>query len=572
MFGKLVNTSVALMLGFALCTEASAFPDRLFSKPPSQERSDSLYAIITSEIATHRGQPDYALDLLNQTFKQAPSAELAELIWHTSLQTRDNAKIVASAKQWATIAPQDETPHQSLLSHALENGNEADFVKEFSVMYQLAEDKSAWIARITAMLAQARLTSPQIVTAITPYWEKEAKSPKVQLAIGLFHKANHNVANACRAGLKAVKLANHDEQVITAAADLCWGNDRTQALNILTTYLDEHPNAYKTRLVYSRALSKIGQLKEALDELDVVVQEAPDDPVAFVNAGDIASNCQAFEKAEAFYSRYLDLVASQTPEADLSDNDIWLRLATVYHENGHHEDEVEALASLTAGPHAFQARVKQAVALAEIKRLSEARSVLQKARLYFPDNLNLLITTEAQLLIEAGHNEEALNLMNEARQTSPDDDNLTYDSAIIAQNLGQPELTEKLLKSILDKDPDHIQATNALAYLWVTQDRHLRDARRLLEHAYRLAPQDPYVLDSMGWLCFKEKRYDQAAEFTLTSLKKQFDVEVACHLIEILAASGRQPEAVKLFQELSQRVGNDPRVSKLAQRLKLDTP
>lgn len=76
----------------------------------------------------------------------------------------------------------------------------------------------------------------------------------------------------------------------------------------------------------------------------------------------------------------------------------------------------------------------------------------------------------------------------------------------------------------------------------------------------------------MGWLCFKEKRYDQAAEFTLTSLKKQFDVEVACHLIEILAASGRQPEAVKLFQELSQRVGNDPRVSKLAQRLKLDTP
>ena len=178
----------------------------------------------------------------------------------------------------------------------------------------------------------------------------------------------------------------------------------------------------------------------------------------------------------------------------------------------------------------------------------------------------------AQLLIEAGHNEEALNLMNEARQTSPDDDNLTYDSAIIAQNLGQPELTEKLLKSILDKDPDHIQATNALAYLWVTQDRHLRDARRLLEHAYRLAPQDPYVLDSMGWLCFKEKRYDQAAEFTLTSLKKQFDVEVACHLIEILAASGRQPEAVKLFQELSQRVGNDPRVSKLAQRLKLDTP
>ncbi len=572
MLSQLVNTSVAFLLSFAFCTQANAFPDRLFAKSFSQERSDSLYAIITSEIATHREQPDYALDLLNQTFKKNPSVELAELIWHTSLQTQNNTKIIASARQWVAIAPQDITPHQSLLSYALESGDEASFVKELSVMYQLTEDKSGWVARITAMLAQAKLTSPQILTAITPYWEKEAKNPKVQLAIGLFHKANNNVANACRSGMKAIKLANGDEQIITATADLCWNHDRTQAINILSNYLINHPNAYKTRLVYSRALAKSGQLKKALSELELVTQQAPDDPVAFLNAGEIANECQNFEKAEKFFSRYLDLVATQTPDADLSDNDIWLRLAAIYHQNGHHEDEVEALASLTTGPNALQARIKQAFALAEIKQLPEARSVLQKARQQFPDNLNLLLTTEAQLLIEAERGNDALNLLNEARQAAPNDQDLIYDTAIIAQNLGQSELAEKLLQSILDKDPDHIQANNALAYLWVTQDRHLKEARRRLEHAYRLAPLDPYVLDSMGWLCFKEKRYDQATEFTLTSLKKQFDVEVACHLIEILATSGRHDEAIKLLKELSQRIGSDPRISELAQRLNLAIP
>ena len=183
-----------------------------------------------------------------------------------------------------------------------------------------------------------------------------------------------------------------------------------------------------------------------------------------------------------------------------------------------------------------------------------------------------MLTTEAQLLIEAERGNDALNLLNEASQAAPNDQDLIYDTAIIAQNLGQSELAEKLLQSILDKDPDHIQANNALAYLWVTQDRHLKEARRRLEHAYRLAPLDPYVLDSMGWLCFKEKRYDQATEFTLTSLKKQFDVEVACHLIEILATSGRHDEAIKLLKELSQRIGSDPRISELAQRLNLAIP
>lgn len=133
------------------------------------------------------------------------------------------------------------------------------------------------------------------------------------------------------------------------------------------------------------------------------------------------------------------------------------------------------------------------------------------------------------------------------------------------------EETESILKDILSDDPDHVQAGNALAYLWVTRDMNLPEARRLLEHAYRLSPVDPYVLDSMGWLCFKEGRYDQAAEFTLASLKRLFDVEVACHLVEILAVSGRDHEAEKLFRELEQRAGSDALVLDLAKRLNYKT-
>ena len=161
----------------------------------------------------------------------------------------------------------------------------------------------------------------------------------------------------------------------------------------------------------------------------------------------------------------------------------------------------------------------------------------------YPEHLNLFMTAEARMLIEAGKPEDALGVMKTALAEQPDDVSLAYDTAMIAQNVGHFEETESILKDILSDDPDHVQAGNALAYLWVTRDMNLPEARRLLEHAYRLSPVDPYVLDSMGWLCFKEGRYDQAAEFTLASLKRLFDVEVACHLVEILAVSGRDHEA-----------------------------
>lgn len=567
--GHLVKKTATSLLLAMLSSAVIAFPGRTLPIDVSSRSSDALFAVIAAEIATHRGQPEYAINLLNPIQAQHPSADLAELIWHTAVQTRDQERILNAAKAWVKLDPKAPIPQQTLLADAIDHGREKDFLELLAVTYRAVDDKSAWIARITAMLAQAEMIAPQIESGLEPYWEKETADPKVQIAVGLFHKTKNNLAGACRAGKKAYKQAASNEKIVAAAADLCWGSDRKETTRMLTSFLKQHPNSAQIRLIYGRVLARSGQEEAALREIQKAVDIAPEDPVVLLNAGQIAIDCRLFDSAEGYLSRYVNIVREQTPEADLSDNEIWLRLANVHHENGHHEDEVEALSSLTTGPMAAQARLREAAALAEIKRLPEARTVLQKAAHESPENRNLFITTEAQLLIEANQGHEALQLMLLARDSSPDDSDLAYDTAMIAQNLGQTETAEELLKEMLAQSPDHVQANNALAYLWITEDRHLEDARRLLEHAYRLDPLDPYVLDSMGWLCFKEGRLDQAAEFTLTSLKKQFDVEVACHLIEILSKSGRPKEAEKLFGELLQRVGDDPRVIELGKKLKL---
>lgn len=571
MTGKLFKIAAVLAAFAATAGGAAAFPGADTHSSESRDAAQSLYEVIAAEIAAHREQPEVALALLDKTLERTKSSEVAELAWRTALQTRRPEIVLDQALAWAAIDPKAELAQRTILVNAVEKGLQPEYVEQLSRLYAGADDKAALVADVTTLLSQPELASSALESVLSAYWEKEAESAEVQLAVGLFRKARHDISGACRAGRAAIRLSPASEQVLTSAADLCWQADRAQTEAMLKNYLSKHPDAAAVRLIHARVLSRTGRIAEAMKDVDRAVKDSPDTALIALNAGQVATDCRAFQQAELYFTRYIDLVAEQNPEADFASSDIWLKLAGVMHENGRHQEEADALASLTDGELAPQARLREAAALAEVKRVEDARAVLQNAAEDYPEHFNLFKTGEAQMLIEAGMPEDALLVMTSACAKQPDDVSLAYDTAMIAQNVGRPETAESILKSILSADPDHIQAGNALAYLWVTRDTNLPEARRLLEHAYRLAPVDPYVLDSMGWLCFKEGRYDQAAEFTLASLKRLFDVEVACHLVEILAVSGRDREAEKLFRELEHRAGADARVLDLAQRLKYDS-
>ncbi len=568
MTGKLFKKAAVLAAFAAAVSCAAAFQSAVTHSSESSDTAQSLYEIITAEIAAHREQPDTALALLNKTLERTPSPEIAELAWRAALQTRNPEIVLQQARAWAKIAPNAELAQRTILIDSIEKGRQAEYTEQLSRMYANAEDKAVMTADITALIVQSKLASNTVETVLSPYWEKQAKNAKVQLAIGLFRQALHDMPAACRAGKIAHDLSKDNEQTISAAADLCWPVDRIQTESMLKDFLSKHPEASSVRLIHARVLSRTGRLKDAITEVEQAVKTSINSAVILLNAGQIAIDCRDFHKAEQYLTRYIDLIAEQNPDADFSSSDIWLKLAVALHENGRHEEEADALASLTDGELAPQARLREAAALAEVRKIEDARAVLQKASETYPEHNNLFTTGEAQMLIDAGRPEDALAVMKTALEKKPDDLSIAYDTAMISLNVGHDDEAEIILKDILSKDPDHIQAGNALAYSWITKNINLPLARKLLEHAYRLAPVDPYILDSMGWLCFKEGRNDQAAEFTLASLKRLFDVEVACHLVEILAASGQNHDAEKLFRELEQRAGGDSRVLELGKRLK----
>ena len=438
-----------------------------------------------------------------------------------------------------------------------------------AVMYRNAEDKVAWTARMTELLAKSKLSYAVAKNLLEPYQSRHRNAPQVQLASAVHAKMNSRYEEACRLAASAQKGLPDDEETVSLAADICWPVARKETQSMLERFLKRHPDADTVRLIYGRVLARAGQKEAALKEADRATKGDVENPNLLYTAGLLANEARAPEEALAYFRRYVKYLREESPGIDLSHTDVWLQIGQTALALERPAEAAEAFAELKSGPFARQARLNEARAWAAAGEIDKAIESLRTARQDPHGNEEPLIRAEAELLLEADRKDDAMRVIDEAYERYGKSTDFLYDAAMIAQESGDSKKSETYLLELLDINPDHVQASNALGYLWADQNRRLPEARALLEGAYRLAPLDPYVLDSMGWLCYREGKFDEAAEFILLSLKRQFDVEVAEHLIEVLVAAKRNDEAASLWQDLRKRTNDAPEVLAFGERMGL---
>ena len=160
-----------------------------------------------------------------------------------------------------------------------------------------------------------------------------------------------------------------------------------------------------------------------------------------------------------------------------------------------------------------------------------------------------LLLAEAQILRDAERPTEALALLEAALRENPEDTGLLYEAAMLAERIGRMDLLEARLRRVLELQPDHAHALNALGYSLADRGLRLDEAEALIARAHALMPQDPFILDSLGWVRFR--RGDQVG--ALVHLERAYgmrkDAEIAAHLGEVLWTLGRRDEARRIFAE-----------------------
>jgi tetratricopeptide (TPR) repeat protein len=191
------------------------------------------------------------------------------------------------------------------------------------------------------------------------------------------------------------------------------------------------------------------------------------------------------------------------------------------------------------------------------------------------------LSLKAALANENGRFEEAAKIYEGILQKVTEDAHLDPDERVEEQKairhmlsavyveLDQVEKAAAQLKTLLSQYPDNPTYNNDLGYIWADHDQNLDEAERMIKKALdedrkqrkeekNLKAHDdkdnPAYLDSMGWVLFKKKKYDEAKKYLIQASqdKDGQHIEILDHLGDTYLKLGEKPEAVKIWKKAAE--------------------
>ena len=509
-------------------------------KLPKQELTGQvLYQFLLAEIAAQRGQFGLSasayLDLAISTRDPRIVRRAAEMAFHA----RQYDAALEAVRLWLSLEPESQQARQMQATLLLTTGR----------IDELAASLARDLATAAPGVGDALM---RLAQAFSRYPDKQAihrlfdrlTQPYLDLAEARFVRAQTELgrgdAERARSEIdQALALRpGWDVAALLKAELLPAGPAR---LDFLKTWLDANPEAQEVRLAYARTLVSEKRYAEARVEFGRLLAANPNSADMLYAVGILSLQVNDTAEAEQQLRRFVEL-----GRGDVNPARFYLGQIT---EQAERLDEALVwYDQVTAGEHAMSAKLRAAQVLVRQNKLDEARGRIAAARAGAPDDMRLVVA-EAQLLRNAGRHADAYAFLSRMLELHPDDPDLIYETALAAEKLNYLDAMERHLQHLIALKPDSAQGYNALGYSLADRNMRLDEAAKLIDKAVTLAPDDAAILDSKGWLLFRQGKLSEALDALRRAFAKLPDGEIAAHLGEVLWALGQRNEALAVWRE-----------------------
>jgi tetratricopeptide (TPR) repeat protein len=341
------------------------------------------------------------------------------------------------------------------------------------------------------------------------------------------------------------------------------------------------------RLSYVRALTGLQRYADAVQQLELVTRQKPEVAPPYLSLGALQLELRHSKQGEAALLKYIELAQAQKTtaapavEAPGGDDDdeaakpeaglvqAWLLMAQSAEQRGDFKGAESWLAKVDDPQRALEVQTRRASILARQGRIKEARDLIQRTPEKQPEDARAKLLAEAGVLRDVKRWKEAFDVLGSANQRFPEDADLLYEQAMMAEKLDRMDEMERLLRRVIDIKPDNAHAHNALGYSLADRRVRLPEARSLIQKALELSPGDPFITDSLGWVEYRMGNRDEALRLLRQAYKARPDPEIAAHLGEVLWAYGQQDEAKRVWTEAKGRDAANDVLRETLSRLKV---
>ncbi len=503
---------------------------------------DVLFMLMTAEIAGQRGQFDVAMEGYLEAAKRVHDPRLTERAAMIAMYMKDGNKTNEAVSLWLKQDPNNLSARKIAALSALKSENKEQAVEQLSAL--LLRDPAGFEKTLfeLASALQKEDNIPFIYDVMETLSVKFPNQASVFFIQSLLASDMKNKDLAERKIEKALQLQpDWDRALILQAQMALYEEDYKRAETLLRNAILKYPENQKFKKMLAQVLIKSAKYEEAGEVFETLFANDPKDFESQFSLGLVHLQLDRDSKAEDIFKQMLG-----QPEWG---NQAKFYLGKIEEKHENIGKALEWYDMVSDGPFQFEAAVTAISLLVKDKQFDKADERLKALPDKFPKQKPRIVLIQAELYSQQKQYGKAFNYLTEELKNYPDQEELLYSRALMADKLGKLDDMETDLQKILAKSPDNVEALNALGYSLADKTARYSEAEAYLVHALRIKPEEAVILDSYGWLKYKMGNLQVALDYLQRAYDKQPENEIAAHLAEVLWTMGKKEEAKKLFDK-----------------------
>jgi len=526
---------------------------------------DVLARVIIAEMAGQRGYNQKALNDYLELARETNDLNIIKRASRIASFLRDVPASIETGNLWLAKEPNSQEALRTLAFQMVAMGRYREAMDHLRNL--LAQGATIDFRLITNQTAIDNNAALMIDALIADFEELTALYPANQsLRLGLAHlyQQNTQIEQAYELVRVLAQEMNDNPEVVILEVDLLEQMGNTAlAEKRLEQGLRNNENHKELRFQYGRKLLDEQRYREAHDQFQIIVEQFPEDYDMLYSLALISTEINMLNEAKQYFQRLVENAQR------LDDAHYYLGYINVQENNP--TEAIGHFINVNSGGNFLQAQRSLAELMIRAGRYPEVKARFQNIRFRNPDYNIPLLTLEANVLLDKGLFNEASTVLNNAVGAFPNNIQLLFLRSVYAQEVNDLLLMEVDLRKIIQLNPTSPVAYNSLGYTLADRTNRFDEAYQLILRAVELAPNDPAIIDSLGWVQYRLGLYEEARENLDRAYELFPDHEVAAHLGEVLWVMGDKSAARKVWRRALESQPDSEHIRSTMERLTSDS-
>jgi tetratricopeptide (TPR) repeat protein len=516
----------------------------------AEPRAPQSFYTVTGEIALARGEPRVAALQYAMAAAHETDPAILQRATEVAAETLQPSLMADVAARWLFVNPRSLDAQRAAARAALALYRVDEAAAHYRiVLLNSPEGVEAEFAGLETDLDSDEnvFGAHQLADRLAAYFPTSSSALKLQGLAALRADdpaaAVHSLTNALEIEMRnavEAQLPARKELAQTLLRARIMAGDVEEPLNAAQAQLKAEDSP-TNRFNYVALLMTAQRLPEATEQLEILARNADSTAVALRLLGLLEFQQGHFDAASARFKQLL--------RSGKFTDDAFYYLALIEDRNGDAEGALRLYAQVRSGENVLPALLRAATLLHTHGAAGAADELFDRLIEDEPQRAPEILTARARMYSQSSELPKAFAVLEKGALEYPDSVELRYAAASVYEEQGQVSAALRELSSVLKARPNDPAAMNALGFTLADHDKELSRARRLIERAHAAAPKNAAILDSLGWVLFRQGHATEALPYLNAAYGDEHDGDIAAHLGEVLWQLGRQDEAQRIWSE-----------------------